>query len=70
MPRPPAIPVPEKARVMLSVLAGDVTVAEAARRAKVSKTTVGNRTNRGRREQRAWHGSWHEMTSTMARWWG
>jgi transposase len=42
MPRPPAIPVPDKARVVLSILAAEVTVAEAAHRAKVSETTVGN----------------------------
>lgn len=42
MPRPPAIPVEDKVRVILSVLAGEVTVAEAARRHKVSETTVGN----------------------------
>ncbi|WP_205217101.1 helix-turn-helix domain-containing protein, partial [Enterococcus hirae] len=32
----------EKARIVLSVLAGEVTVAEAARRAKVSEQSVGN----------------------------
>ena len=42
MSRPPTMPVPEKARVVLSILAGEVTLAEAARRAKVSETTVGN----------------------------
>ncbi|HZK50034.1 MAG TPA: helix-turn-helix domain-containing protein [Actinomycetota bacterium] len=42
MSRPPTMPVPEKARVVLSILAGEVTVAEAARRTKVSETTVGN----------------------------
>ena len=42
MSRPPAVPAQDKVRVILSVLAGEVTVAEAARRAKVSETTVGN----------------------------
>jgi len=42
MSGPPAIPAQDKVRVILSVLAGEVTVAEAARRAKVSETTVGN----------------------------
>jgi transposase len=42
MSRPPVIPVAEKARVVLSVLSGEVSVAEAARRAKVSGTTAGN----------------------------
>ncbi len=42
MARPPAMPVEEKTRIVLSILAGEVTVAEAARKAKVSETTVGN----------------------------
>ncbi|MBA2768642.1 MAG: transposase [Sporichthyaceae bacterium] len=42
MPRPPAIPAQDKVRIVLSVLAGELTCAEAARRAKVSETTVGN----------------------------
>ncbi|HVB46218.1 MAG TPA: helix-turn-helix domain-containing protein [Streptosporangiaceae bacterium] len=32
----------DKVRIVLSVLAGEVTVAEAARKAKVSEQTVGN----------------------------
>src|SRR5690606_9122629 len=42
MARPPAVPAEEKVRIVLSVLAGEVTVAEAARRAKVSEQSVGN----------------------------
>lgn len=42
MARPPVVPVETKTRVVLSVLAGEVTVAEAARRAKVSEQSVGN----------------------------
>lgn len=42
MPRPPAIPAADKARIVLSILAGELTSAEAVRRAKLSETTVGN----------------------------
>jgi transposase len=42
MPRPSALPAQDKIRIVLSILAGEVTVAEAARRAKVSETTIGN----------------------------
>lgn len=35
-------PVEDKARIVLSVLAGETTVAEAARKAKVSEQSVGN----------------------------
>src|SRR4028119_1913565 len=42
MARPPVFPVEEKVRIVLSILAGEVTVAEAARRAKVSEQSVGN----------------------------
>ena len=42
MARPAAVPAEEKTRIVLSVLAGEVTVAEAARRAKVSEQSVGN----------------------------
>jgi transposase len=41
MARPPVLPAEEKARIVLSVLAGEITVAEAARRAKVSEQSVG-----------------------------
>jgi transposase len=37
MARPAAVPAEEKVRIVLSVLAGEVTVAEAAWRAKVSE---------------------------------
>jgi transposase len=36
------MPAEEKVRVVLSVLAGEVSVAEAARKAKVSEQSVGN----------------------------
>ncbi|WP_282777634.1 MULTISPECIES: helix-turn-helix domain-containing protein [unclassified Nocardia] len=42
MARPAAVPAEEKARIVLSILAGEVSVAEAARRAKVSEQSVGN----------------------------
>jgi transposase len=42
MAGPPAFPAEEKVRIMLSILAGEVTVAEAARRARVSEQSVGN----------------------------
>src|SRR3954451_22369291 len=42
MARPPAFPAEEKVRIVLSILAGEVTVAEAARRAEVSEQSVGN----------------------------
>jgi transposase-like protein len=41
MARPPVFPAEEKVRIVLSILAGEVTVAEAARRAKVSEQSVG-----------------------------
>src|SRR5579875_1993537 len=41
MSRPPVFPVEDKVRIVLSVLAGEMTVAEAARRHKVSETSVG-----------------------------
>ena len=42
MARPPVFPAEEKVRIVLSILAGEITVAEAARRAKVSEQSVGN----------------------------
>ncbi|MCD0484664.1 helix-turn-helix domain-containing protein [Streptacidiphilus sp. ASG 303] len=42
MVRPPSVPPEEKVRIVLSILAGEMTVAEAARRAKVSEQSVGN----------------------------
>lgn len=42
MPRPPAVPADEKTRLVLAILAGEVTTAEAARRAKVSEQSVSN----------------------------
>lgn len=41
MPRPPAVPVEEKMRIVLSILSGELSLAEAARRNKVSETSVG-----------------------------
>jgi|SRR4051794_18431392 transposase len=41
MGRPPAIPAEKKARVVMSVLAGEMTIAEAARREKVSEQSIG-----------------------------
>jgi transposase len=42
MPRLPAVSAADKIRFVLSILAGELTSAEAARRAKVSETTIGN----------------------------
>jgi transposase len=41
MSRPPVFPAEDKIRIVLSVLAGEVTIAEAARQNKVSETSVG-----------------------------
>lgn len=41
MVRPPALPPTEKVRIVLSLMTGEIAVAEAARRAKVSKQSVG-----------------------------
>ncbi|MGV9381922.1 transposase [Nonomuraea sp. NPDC003707] len=42
MPRPPALPVSDKLTLVLGVLAGEWTVAEAARRADVSEQSILN----------------------------
>jgi transposase len=41
MARPPVLPADEKARIVLSILAGEITVVEAARRVKVSEQSIG-----------------------------
>ena len=41
MGRPPVIPAETKARIVLSVLSGEVSIAEAARREKVSEQSIG-----------------------------
>jgi len=41
MGRPPSIPVEMKTRIVLSVLAGEMTIAEAARKEKVSEQSIG-----------------------------
>lgn len=41
MSRPPAIPAEKKIRIVLAVLQGEVSVAEAARREKVSEQAIG-----------------------------
>ena len=41
MSRPPVIPVEKKIRIVLCVLAGEMTIAEVARREKVSEQSVG-----------------------------
>lgn len=41
MSRAPVFPVEDKVRIVLSILAREVTVAEAARRVKVSEQSVG-----------------------------
>jgi transposase len=42
MARPPALPPAEKAKIIMRILTGAETVAEAARRAGVSEQAVGN----------------------------
>ena len=42
MSRPPAIPAEKKIRIVLSVLQGEISIAEAARREKVSEQAIGN----------------------------
>jgi transposase len=41
MGRPPVVPVEKKTRIVLSVLAGEVSIAEAARRERVSEQAIG-----------------------------
>lgn len=41
MSGPPVCPAEEKIRIVLSILAGEMTIAQAARQAKVSETSVG-----------------------------
>ena len=41
MGRPPSIPAEKKTRIVLSVIAGEISVAEAARREKVSEQSIG-----------------------------
>lgn len=41
MGRPPTIPAEKKTRIVLSVLAGEVSIAEAARREKISEQSIG-----------------------------
>ena len=41
MSRPPVIPAEKKIRIVLAVIAGDVTIAEAARKEKVSEQSIG-----------------------------
>jgi transposase len=41
MSRPAVLPAEDKIRIVLSVLAGELTMAEAARRNKVSETSIG-----------------------------
>lgn len=41
MGRPPSIPAEKKTRIVLSVLADEMTIAEAARKEKVSEQSIG-----------------------------
>ena len=41
MGRPPAIPVEKKTRIVLAVIAGETTIAEAARKEQVSEQSIG-----------------------------
>jgi len=41
MGRPPSIPAEKKSRIVLSVLAGEMTIAEAARKERVSEQSIG-----------------------------
>lgn len=42
MSRPPTIPTEKKLRIVLSILQNEITVAEAARREKVSEQSIAN----------------------------
>lgn len=42
MRRPPVVPVEKKNRIVMSILAGEVSISEAARREKVSAQSIGN----------------------------
>lgn len=41
MGRPPSIPVEKKTRIVMAVLAGEIAIADAARREKVSEQSIG-----------------------------
>lgn len=41
MSRPPAFPAEQKVRIVLSILAGEITAADAARQFKVSEQSIG-----------------------------
>lgn len=41
MGRPPQIPAEKKTRIVLAVLAGELSIAEAARKEKVSEQSIG-----------------------------
>ena len=41
MGRPPVVPAEKKIRIVMSILAGEVSIAEAARREKISETSIG-----------------------------
>ncbi len=41
MGRPPQIPVEKKSRIVMSIVAGEMSIAEAARREKVSEQSIG-----------------------------
>lgn len=41
MGRPPVIPAEQKQRIVMSVIAGEMTIAEAARKEKVSEQSIG-----------------------------
>jgi transposase len=41
MSRPPVFPAEQKTRIVLSILAGEITIVEAARQYKVSEQSVG-----------------------------
>jgi transposase len=41
MARPPVIPVEKKTRIVLSVLAGEMSIAEAARMERISEQSIG-----------------------------
>jgi hypothetical protein len=57
MSRPPQFPVEDELRIVLSVLSGEMTIVEAARRYQTSEQSGGRRA-RGRPRSSTWSSPW------------